>query len=428
MEERTAVGNKDLKGALRAGSGALTDRIPGAWMLLAVFLFAIVLRIALGLSCEALPDYSDMAGYNRLATEGGFNTYRPPLYPLFLRIIYFVFGRLNYKAVFVVQGIIGSLVVPLLYMVASKLCGRRAGMLAAAAGAVYPAFLVYNLTTLTESLSVVFAVSIMAAAVVLEPGRRRAALLALLAGAGALFKPAIIFFAPGIFLVTRRKLVFLLVLAAVLTPWTVRNAVVHREFVPLSNTGPYNFYLSYNPDGSPFAEGPRSREIRLRKRQRAIAEGADVSNPVGPPEEYVAKALAYIRGNKIITVDLIRKKAALLWGRGWDKHVLERIVPDTDNWHYTMMYIYVPFVILGFAGMARYYRRSHRPLVLPVLSYAVLSVLLSIFKIRFRVLVEPMVIVYASMLLSGEGKAFVHEGSAGEAGKEGLETPDRSRQ
>jgi len=60
-----------------------------------ILLLAFVLRFYIALTTRAVPDFSDMALYNELATAGGFPTSFPPAYPLFLRLIYAVFGAYN---------------------------------------------------------------------------------------------------------------------------------------------------------------------------------------------------------------------------------------------------------------------------------------------------------------------------------------------
>ena len=101
--------------------------------LLVALLFAagLLVRFALVFTCRAIPNYSDMAEYNYLAVEGQFNPHRPPVYPLFLRAIYALCGTYNYTAVFVVQSLISSAGVLLMYWSVSRMWNRRAALIAA---------------------------------------------------------------------------------------------------------------------------------------------------------------------------------------------------------------------------------------------------------------------------------------------------------
>ncbi|HUV37495.1 MAG TPA: glycosyltransferase family 39 protein [Patescibacteria group bacterium] len=376
------------------------ERLRGSWIPLAIiFIVALAIRVYCACACGVDPDFSDMAEYNALAVHGGFDTYRVPLYPLFLRAVYSLFGDYNYTAVFVIQGIIGAFTSLLLYAVAAGMWNRRAGLIAALIFAVYPHFILYNLTTLSETLGVFCVAAIMLVASKDIPNTCKAVALAAVTGTGVLLKPALLFLVPGLFATVRRRWLFVIVLAAVISPWTVRNAVMFRRFVPVSETGAFNFYLSYNekadgttgkaPDVQRPVHGPGATSRELPPR------------PSGSQMEYLQRALRFIAYNRLKTAQIIYNKVSVLFMRGWESHLMggweiERV----RNLSNVMAYAYVPLAFLGFFGLARYYRREHRPVVAPVAGYVLLVILLSIFKFRFRLLMEPMLVVYASAFLS----------------------------
>lgn len=352
----------------------------------AIFAAGLALRLYAAAVCTATPDYSDMAEYNRLAVEGVPHTFRPPLYPLFLRGVYSVFGPYHYRAAYLVQAAFSSLAVLLIYAAASRMWSRRAGLIAAAITAVYPAFIAYNLTTLTESLSILWVVLMMSVAASSLDDRRKAIAQAALAGFGILMKPAFLFFVPGLLATLRRRVAFVLVLAAVLAPWLIGNAVRHGRWAPVSESGALMFYRSYNP----------------------LATGGD-NTLTGPPgssqRDYFRMGLHFIRHNMLATLDIMNDKVLILLTADWDGYTLRDVAKSTPD-IYALRYGYVVVLILGSIGLARFYRRDHRAVVWPVASYLVLILLLSAFKIRYRVLIEPLLIVYASILLAaGTGRA-----------------------
>jgi 4-amino-4-deoxy-L-arabinose transferase-like glycosyltransferase len=376
-------------------------RFPRTWILPAViFTVALVIRVYCASVCTVKPDFSDMAEYNALAVYGALDTYRAPLYPLFLRLVYSVFGDFNYVAVFVIQGVIGAVTSILMYAAVARVCNRKAGLIAAAIFAVYPHFIMYNITTLTETLGILCVVTMMFIASTDIPDARKVTALAVATGLGALLKPAFLFFVPGFLATVRRRRVFILLLVSVIAPWTIRNAVVHRRFVPISETGAFNFYLSYNEKASgTVVKAPELERIAV---SHEPADPVRTIQPSRPQAEYIERALYFIIHNKLRTAQIIYNKVSVLFMKGWPNHLMGVWrIEERRNLFYVMEYAYIPVMILGFVGLARYYRRGHGAIAAPVLVYVSLVILLSIFKFRFRLLMEPLLIMYTAILLSG---------------------------
>lgn len=396
MNAHGRTGTSMLRGVIR--------RFPRVWILPAViFTVALVIRVYCASVCTVKPDFSDMAEYNALAVHGALGTYRAPLYPLFLRSVYSVFGDFNYMAVFVIQGIIGAVTSILMYAAVVRVCHRKAGLIAAAIFAVYPHFIMYNITTLTETLGVLCVVTMMLIASTDITDTRKASALAVATGLGALLKPAFLFFVPGFLLTVRRRRLLIVLLISVIAPWTVRNAVVLRRFVPISETGAFNFYLSYNEKAS--GTSVKAPDLERIAVTNVPAGRVSTYQPSKPQAEYIEQALRFIVNNKLKTAQIIYNKVSVLFMKGWPNHLMGVwSIEERRNVFYVMEYAYIPVMILGFVGLARYYRREHRAVAAPVLLYVLLVILLSIFKFRFRLLMEPLLIMYSAILLSG-GKA-----------------------
>ena len=352
-------------------------------ILLFILAVAAVIRVYFALRCTAVPGYSDMALYNAAALKGGFPTSLPPGYPLFLRAIYALFGTRNYTAVFVVQGLISALTVLLIYRVTSSVASRRAGLLAAAIAAVYPNLIVYNLTTLTDTIGVFFAMILFFILVVAIPERTRSVLAAFVVFLGFTFRPVMVLFAPGVFLSIKKRWTFAVAAVVLLTPLIAFEMTVGKSF----QRSAIAVYETYHPslDGSQFIN-PDSTELRSDTLSSAV---------------YLKAALANIAHNRWKAIDNIYYKVTVLFSRGWDTFVLEPIVGTGTLAYYVWAYAYLPVLVFGFIGMARLYGRGNRMLALPALSYAVLVVLFFLFKFRYRLPIEPVLIIYASMLLAG---------------------------
>jgi 4-amino-4-deoxy-L-arabinose transferase-like glycosyltransferase len=353
--------------------------------LLAIFAAAAALRIYLGATSGFVPDFSDMQDYNELAVDGGFDTYLPPLYPLFIRLIYAIFGSYNYNAVFIAQGIITSMMILMIYDVVRRVSNEVGALSAAAICAVYPNFIAYGLTTMTEALSIFISVLLVWLLFIPFGDTKKAILLGCVLAAGIFIKSAILFFVPATLLTSRKRMIQLLVLLALLTPWIVRNAVVHEKVAPVSDTGALNFYATYNPA----ATGSK----------HVLAEDTPLKTYDHDQMTYVREALEFIVHNKWKTIDITYNKLSILLSRGWDTFVLKDVIGKNPTLKNIMLYGYLPIAIFGFIGLARLYDRRNRIIAYMMFSYLLFSILLAIFKLRYRVLIEPMLIMYTGMLI-----------------------------
>ncbi len=354
------------------------------------------MRLWFALTCMAIPDFSDMAFYNEVALRPGFPGDLPPGYPLFLRGIYAIFGAHNYRAVFTVQALLSTLTVFMIYRVGRAVSGERAGLIAAAVAAVYPNFIIYNLTTLTETVSVLFVVALLGAIVSgIREGVKPIAAAAIVL-AGCLFRPALLFFAPGAMLALRKRLIFAAILAAVAIPVLLFGST----FGGIVQRGSLCLYKAYNPS----------------------ATGAGYVDPVNtelgrddlPSATYLRAAFEFIRSHAWQAVDLVYAKASLLLSSGWDMAVMRPIVGPGRNRAHILAYAAVPIMVLGLAGMIVHHRERTKALTFLALSYLAVIILFSIFKLRYRLLVEPIAIVYAGILLRH---------ALGRRGTKGIEGP-----
>ena len=355
-----------------------TDRI----ILVTILAVAALLRISLALSSDAVPDYSDMATYNDAAMSEGIPSFPPPGYPLFLRAIYTVFGDYNYRAVFMIQGILSLLTVFMIYSITTRVSNPAAGLAAAGIAAIYPNLLAYNLTTLTETLSVFLVVLIL----YFVTSRSRETWSSILAGvvlAAAYFvKPSILFFTPGIIIGVKKRLAFVIALAAILGPVFIYGSLSGTG----EGRGPVLLYKAYNP---------RAAETPVFSMDETELGDTGTSG-----EEYLEETVGFISGNKWKTLDIIYYKASLLISRGWDSFVLKDI--GRNNRHLTniLIYGYLPVMILGFAGLIRFIDRDNRVVAWMMISYLVIHILITIFKLRYRLLIEPMLIIYSGITIS----------------------------
>jgi hypothetical protein len=179
----------------------------------------------------------------------------------------------------------------------------------------------------------------------------------------------------------RKRLVFIVTTVILVLPILLYGILSGKS----SNTGARLFYKTYNPE----ATGIVYYEL----------EDTELGSKDLSSLEYVKAALVFIKDNKWRTVDIIYNKASLIISAGWDKYVMESIIGGNKHLPNILFYAYLPVMALGFIGMIRLCDSRNRILAVLVASYLLFIILLSIFKIRYRVLIEPILIMYASMFL-----------------------------
>jgi Dolichyl-phosphate-mannose-protein mannosyltransferase len=200
------------------------------------------------------------------ATQPASN-YSPGL-PLFVAGVYALTGGAHERTARLILALIGTLSVLFAYLIGRRLSGPAAGLIAAAAIAIYPALLEYQGMLMGEPLAAAL-LSGAVLAVLWASGARQGVkwlLPGVLLGALVLVRPeylgvavlvALVVFVRGFRGARRESGVEALVLIAgvivVFAPWTVRNAIALDRFVPVSTGGGQVLFAgTYLPsDGDP---------------------------------------------------------------------------------------------------------------------------------------------------------------------------------
>jgi hypothetical protein len=206
-------------------------------------------------------------------------SFRAPLYPAFLAIVYF-FNGIDFSRFFaarLAQAIfLGAPLAPLTYLVAKQLfaplpsgVGTRVrsehiAHISAWLVAAYPILLVYPLGLGTENP---FFVLLLASLLFLLKSIEKPTtfhfllsgiLLALTALTRSVILPfAITAFCLLFFLHGRRAFLALVSFVIVIVPWIVRNSLLHHKLTGIETSMGYNLYLGYHPNGNgSFVFGP----------------------------------------------------------------------------------------------------------------------------------------------------------------------------
>jgi hypothetical protein len=240
--------------------------------LLALALLALAVRAAFLLLAPACDYRGDEPSWIALGTQElvplsplrNDLVFYPPLYPYFIALVSLATGSLG--AVLWVQAAIGSLVAPAVARAGAFAFGPRAGLAAGAVAALYPDLVWFSTRFWSETLFVVllwWAIERTLAADV-DGSARTAGVAGLLWGLATLTRELALYLVPlaALWMLRPRAgsgadfrarlrpgrpallAASALVLAALLSiaPWTIRNAVVLRAFVPVSTMGGLNLW------------------------------------------------------------------------------------------------------------------------------------------------------------------------------------------
>jgi 4-amino-4-deoxy-L-arabinose transferase-like glycosyltransferase len=187
-----------------------------------------------------------------------------------------------------VQVVLGTLTIAAAFGLAALLAGPAAGLLAAAALAVYPPLITIDHFQLTEPLA---GLLVLLAVLALVAGRstRWAAVAGVLLALAALTRadllPAPLAAALALWWAerNRRRAVALLVTAvAVVLPWTVFVSVNHGEVIPVSEGGPSNLFIgTYLPGHGTIFGFKRSLAAETRRRFPRLRHVSALQMPAG---------------------------------------------------------------------------------------------------------------------------------------------------
>ena len=206
-------------------------------------------------------------------------SFRAPLYPAFLALVYIVNGMdfSRFFAARLAQAIfLGAPLAALTYWVAKKLFpplpageglvvrAERAARASAWIVAAYPLLLVYPLGLGTENP---FFILLLASFLFLlnsieKPSISNFLLAGIFLGLTALTRSVILPFAPSAFCLLfilhgKRASLALVSFLLVIFPWIIRNSLLHNNLTGIETSMGYNLYLGYHPDGNgSFVFGP----------------------------------------------------------------------------------------------------------------------------------------------------------------------------
>lgn len=233
-----------------------------------IFILAFLIRILYNIFYVGINNVptSDAQDYHQIAlnllhTGAYHSTFRPPLLPFFIAILYKLFG-INYFVVRVALSIFSSFTCLIVYKITKELFDKQVALIAAFISAIYWMMFYWCGFLLTETLCTFF---LMLAVLYLvksstNPLLRHLILGGISLGLAALtrafvfpiflFLPlwAFVSFRNNLKLVLKSCTIITLTIFLTIVPWTIRNYLVTSKFIPITSQSGQVFLGANNPD------------------------------------------------------------------------------------------------------------------------------------------------------------------------------------
>ncbi|MGI6595157.1 MAG: glycosyltransferase family 39 protein [Candidatus Ratteibacteria bacterium] len=361
-----------------------------------LFITALLIRVIFIFTLKNMFYFDDEFEYykvvqNFLTGNGffvneGLKGFRPPLYPFILTILYSL--KFNLLGIRLIQCVVSSLTVLLIYLTGKNLFSERVGLWSAIISAIYPFFIFYNGFLLTEICFIFLTVL----AVYTIIGSEDKPLLWLKSGISlglaGLCRPTMQLYLPVVLIHTAflratakekiKKMFFIVLFFSItVSPWVIRNYVVFGKFIPGTTMGGRVFWEGNNPysDGGPCRYFPEEIE-QLPEIQRDKA--------------YYKKTIDTIKENPSRFLWLAQNKFKRFWN----------IIPNASEFTsplYRVISVFsfgimMPFFLLGFLITLKNKKAQyiHSLFIIFTISHVIL-----LGSIRYRVPLEPFYIILA---------------------------------
>lgn len=368
-----------------------------------IFLAAFLFRL-ISVFNYTVPLAGDEVSYNALAhsivEDGRYHNEneshsRPPAYPFFISIFYFIFG---YKLIIIriAQAVLDSLLCVLMYKLCCGLFNRSVALVASFSSVIYLLFIsgVSRLLTETFFTFLLFLAVFYAYKTKERLTYANMCILGVVIALLALTKAITILYLPFLFLVfiiTRyyhfislKKAIkgFLVILIAFLIPisiWTYRNYKVYDAIIPISTQSGYALYSCYFPrDGKVYG---------VNAADDNVSYAASLNSEIEMGKYLQGKVFEFIKKHPFKTLKLELLKIFYFWVP-FDWEIMGKS-EGIYNFQYMFM---LPFSFLGMFLLLRRFNQ-YVPLYIPIV-YLFLMSLVFYGSPRLRMPIEPYLIIF----------------------------------
>lgn len=346
--------------------------------------------------------------------------WKAPGYPAWVGLWYWLLGH-HPVAVRLLQVALGAITIALSHRLARILFGPRVAIAAAFVVAVYPLAWQYEELLYSESLAIPLTLAVLVTIFSGRPSVRRSVVCGLLLGIALLVRSSSVLLIAGA-LVTwwatggwRRGIGLTVLTAAVaalvISPWTVRNAVVLHGFVPISLEdaaayGTFNGQAAHDPVW-PYAWRPAPPDIEpLLSRRPPLGDAAFRSGlqrlAIDYVEHHPAAVAEAFFWNGLSRLWDVRRRARSLAEVPFEGR--SRLVSEIGLDLYDVL---LPLALIGL-----WRARRRRPVVLGLVAIALAAsvVFTADSGTRYRATLEPVIAILACVGVLGAGGAAASAG------------------
>ncbi len=288
--------------------------------LVLIVLFGLLLRLLYVVYLDSGFPISDSLDYDKRAMSlldgrGYGDTFRPPLCPFFLAVVYWLFGH-QYLAVKLIQSLFSAGTILLAYVLGKMLFDNHAALAGALIVAMYPSLIINCGQLLSETVYTAILTAMVLLVIIASRSKRRWLLRAaagFLMGLGTLGKPVLLMFVPfwlvyetvshkSLFIALRNLLPCILAALFAIAPWIAYNFARYDRFIYIDTNGGFNFWVGNNPQSTGKME------------EYAVAAYFEFSDDFERQRELYKRALRFIRDNPIHFLRLFIAKVRIFTG------------------------------------------------------------------------------------------------------------------
>lgn len=336
-----------------------------------------------------------------------YNSLLTPLYPILCILTYALSGH-SFFVMAVIASIISSLICVVIFFLGRDLFGAKVGFLAGVLTILHPGLVVYTSKFHPLVLdSLLFCVVIrMLIKTRKKPDYLNQLKLGLIFGLTMLSRSTILLFLPVSWLWLKRKsssffIIFIFTSIIVLTPWLVRNYIIHKKILIVSSSANV-FWRGNNPLATGTSLGPSGKPM--------LEEAGDIMSLIYGKTEieqnriFIDASLRFIKNNPSKFIKLTLKKLYYFW---W-------FSPDSGSEYkkewlviYRAFYsLALLFAISGFFGFRNLEPPIRYDIAIVLLLMLTISLAQSLFyvEIRHRWAIEPLMLIFTAkgLVYAGE--------------------------
>ena len=419
------------------------------WWLVAIVVVGAVLRFGWAAYATEPPEQlrdpvlytmlgenlADGNGYSYTTGEGQVpagvypSAYYPPGYPLFLgglfwagdHLLPFDVGHLGMATA--ANALMSTLTLPLVFALGRRLNGVTAGLVAAGAMALLPNTIFHTGVVLTESMFLLVLVLMLlltlpTPAIARAPGWRRMVVVGALFAVSALIRPVSLVLLPGFLFLwwpsgfkvaLKRTAVVTAAAAAVILPWTIRNAITMNSPVAISTNLGDNLCIGYNDDAQGgFAMMPKYCDRHSdvpRPRFEIIRQSENIDHATTWAKEHPSKLPSLVFWRAYYTfrddhdgVAAVQDYGAVPW---MSKRTEGLFAALGDGGYFALS----GFAAIGIVAALRGPDRRQRFLIL-TMALSIVPPLLTFGDPRFKAPLYPLLALYAALALVAAWRAL----------------------